>query len=203
MKTKVILIFLTIASMLFISSGVIAQTPEASQITLPDNKLMLVTWLEENDTYLFSVRGPATFEVSGNIMYHDGRAIVNRLDRVGYGVYVYKPISRKIDDQGNGVVQHTWELDLEEVTADTLPKSQHIAKLIGVYPDRARPATVVRKFLGETYEVNCLVSQSVVELYQAGKLNIGDFVIVSFIDEIPDSNEYNLAIVVDKVYKSW
>ena len=32
---------------------------------------------------------------------------------------------------------------------------------------------------------------------------VGDYVIVSFIDEHPNDAELNLAIVVDKVYDSW
>ena len=83
------------------------------------------------------------------------------------------------------------------------PRSQHIGKVISIDVTKAKPIKVARKWLGVTYNVDCLVSQNVVTIYQAGKLAVNDFVIVSFIDEIPDTTEMDLAIVVDKVFKSW
>jgi hypothetical protein len=83
------------------------------------------------------------------------------------------------------------------------PHSQHIGKVISIDVTKAKPIKVARKWLGVTYNVDCLVSQNVVTIYQAGKLAVNDFVIVSFIDEIPDTTEIELAIVTDKVFKSW
>ena len=57
--------------------------------------------------------------------------------------------------------------------------------------------------MGTVYDIPCLVSQSVVNLYIAGQVKVGDYVIVSFIDEHPYTQERSIAIVVDKVYKSW
>lgn len=34
-------------------------------------------------------------------------------------------------------------------------------------------------------------------------IEIGDYVLVSFIEEIPNTEERRIAIVTDKVYKSW
>ena len=35
------------------------------------------------------------------------------------------------------------------------------------------------------------------------EIKIGDYVLVSFIEEMPNETERNIAIVTDKVYKSW
>ena len=51
--------------------------------------------------------------------------------------------------------------------------------------------------------MNCLATQNVVNLWQGGQIAIGDWVIVSFIDEIPNTVERHIAIVTDKVYESW
>ena len=84
-----------------------------------------------------------------------------------------------------------------------LPHSEHVGKLISVNPSQLKPAVVRRKFEGELYDVNCLVTQSVAELFQAGKIQVNDYVLVSFIEEMPDETEKNIAIITDKVYKSW
>jgi len=115
---------------------------------------------------------------------------------VEYDYYQYKPIPYSY----NGTVT---DLGLLPPSAEDLPRSQHIGKLVEVDPTKARPAIVTRKWHGLMFNITCLVSQSVVDMWVADTLNVGDFVIVSFIDEIPDTTEVNLAIVVDKVYKSW
>ena len=115
---------------------------------------------------------------------------------IDYDYYKYQPIPYGY----NGTVA---DLGLVPPTADDLPHSQHIGKLVSVNPSLARPATVTRKWHGMTFDIQCLVSQTVVDMWIADTLNIGDYVVVSFIDEVPDSEEVNLAIVVDKVYDSW
>lgn len=81
--------------------------------------------------------------------------------------------------------------------------SQHIGKVLSIDVTKAKPVKVLRKWSGYEYQIDCLVGQNIVTIYQAGKLVVNDYVIVSFIDEMPDSSEFNLAIVVDKVFKSW
>lgn len=115
---------------------------------------------------------------------------------VNYDYFHYQPIPYGY----NGTIT---DLGLVPPTADDLPHSQHIGKLVNVNPALARPATVTRKCHGMTFDIQCLVSQTVVDMWIADTLNIGDYVVVSFIDEIPDTEEVNLAIVVDKVYDSW
>lgn len=182
--------------------------PGTIEIVLPDDNLMLVLYLKADDQFLQAIRGPATFGVSDNKMYLEDKVVVNDMTKVGYSIHPWQRIEPKYEydpelDEDIEVSQYMSELNLAEITADDLPRSQHIAVLSEINPARVKPATVIRKYLGETYEVRCLVSQTAKELYLAGKLNIGDYVIVSFITEVPGSQEYNIAIVVDKVWESW
>jgi len=90
-----------------------------------------------------------------------------------------------------------------DFTADDLPKSEHIGKLTAVDISRARPATVTRKFHHKTYDEQCLVTENIKNLWQAGKLSIGDYVLLSYIEEIPGTQEREIVIVTDKIYKTW
>ena len=92
-----------------------------------------------------------------------------------------------------------------EFPVGDLPVSEHIGKLIAVNPSLAKPATIRRRFMGKDYDINCLVTQNIVNMWTSNpkQLNIDDFVLVSFIEEIPNTTERQVAIVTDKVYQSW
>lgn len=104
---------------------------------------------------------------------------------------------------GYPLLEDAIHLDGKYLIFDEPPHSQHIGKVVSIDVTKARPVKVARKWRGTTFNADCLVTQNIVTLYQAGKIQIDDYVIVSFIDEIPDTQEVNLAIVVDKVFKSW
>ena len=143
--------------------------------------------------------GDGTWDIFSNQVTVSGL----RQSVVAFGYYKYKEIVTNVDENGHEVATYMWQLGLEPMGAEGLPHSQHIGLLTAVNPALARPATVVRRYMGVNYSIQCLVSQSVVNMWLSGQLEVGDYVIVSFIDEIPDSTELNVAIVVDKVYKSW
>lgn len=88
------------------------------------------------------------------------------------------------------------------VDAEGLPDSEHPAKLLAVNPALAKPATVRRWHKGRSFDIPCLVSQTIKDQYQAGDVQIGDWVVVSFLDEI-DTGERDVAIIDYKVFKSW
>lgn len=115
---------------------------------------------------------------------------------VAYGYYRYK----KIASDYSGSID---DLNLQPLGGMELPKSQHIGVLTAVNPALARPATVTRKYEGQLYDVQCLVTEDIVAMWQAATLQIGDYVIVSYIDEIPETQEIGVAIVTDKIYESW
>jgi len=103
------------------------------------------------------------------------------------------------------VTQEDWDAEIAIRKEETLPSSDHPAKLIAVNPALAKPATVRRWHGGDSYEVNCLVSQNIVNMWTANpkQLNINDWVLVSFLDELTETGEKQIAIVKDKIFKSW
>jgi len=154
-------------------------------------------WETDGEPLTRVVRDTAT----GRLIYReipdfkDGYGIINAMLFCDYTdnstlEEVYVPIS-------------AWDSELALRLSENLPHSQHIGKLVDVDVSRAKPATVRRWYKGNTYDEKCLVSQSVVDMWIADTLNINDWVIVSYIDEIPDTEEINICIVVDKVYPSW
>lgn len=165
-----------------------------------DTGIMIVFYEIADDSYLWWCDLTADIIDNGdgtwNVYSPQVKATGVKQAYIDYDYYKYEPIPVGY----NGTVA---DLGLQSPTADDLPHSQHIGKLVAVDPALARPATVKRKWRGMTFDIQCLVSQTVVDMWLADTLNVGDYVIVSFIDEIPDSEEVNLAIVVDKVYNSW
>ena len=125
--------------------------------------------------------------------------------KVGYDFYKDKEIIRQYDEEGNELPIYLDDLDLEPMDAEGLPDSEHPAKLIAVNPALAKPATVRRWHGGIAYDVNCLVSQNIVDMWLANpkELNIGDWVLVSFLDELTATDEKHIAIVTDKIFESW
>jgi len=175
---------------------------ESSNTTEVEGNIMAVFYTRAEERVLFWVadaqiidRGDGKWDVTSpqRIVIGISQALTT------YGLYQYQPFSQPTYE----APVYLEDLDLQPITADDLPKSQHIGKLTAVNPALARPATIVRKYMSVTYDVQCLISQAVVDMWVADTLNVNDFVIVSFIEEIPDTTEVNIAIVVDKVYESW
>ena len=81
-------------------------------------------------------------------------------------------------------------------------RSGHPAVLISITPASARPARVKRICNGIDYFYDCLASQSVVNDYQAGKIIVGDYLWVEFIDDTEEIGGGE-QIVIAKVAKTW
>jgi len=82
------------------------------------------------------------------------------------------------------------------------PKSGHPAILVSVTPGNARPARIKRIYQGYEFFYDCLASQSIVNEYIAGTIQIGDYLWVEFIDEAEEIGGGE-GIVLAKCYKSW
>lgn len=76
------------------------------------------------------------------------------------------------------------------------PNSTHISTLVAVDTAKPRPARVKRIWEGRDYFYDCFVTQTVKDEYVAGKIKIGDYVLVHY-DTIGEQ------LVTAKVYKSW
>lgn len=167
---------------------------------------MIVFYIIADEMYLFWCDMDATIKDKGDKWdVHSNQGNWNGVskDAVTYGYYKWKEIIQPTDDDGVPIPIYMADLDLEPMTAEGLPKSQHIAVLKAVNPALAKPATVTRTYYGVDYDFQCFVSQSVVDMWQSNDLEVGDYVVVSFITEAPGTTEVNIAIVVDKVYPSW
>ena len=107
----------------------------------------------------------------------------------------------KQGDPEVGTVTFTDEPEPEPVTLEP-PRSGHPAQLVAVGATKARPARVKRIWGGKKYFYNCLATETVVAEYQAGKIVIGDYLWVEFLnpsEEIGGGEQ----IVIGKVRKTW
>ena len=181
---------------------------------------MLFVWDKTTRQYLryYRVRDISDFkEEAGTLSLWKGNRTED-LSLVEYKLYpkqeltlLYEDVQVDIDGEGNPIYEKriAWQtidsLNLVDFTVADLPISEHIGKLIAVNPSQAKPATVRRRFLGKNYDVNYLVTQNIVNMWASNpkQLNIDDFVLVSFIEEMPNETERNIAIVTAKIYKSW
>ncbi len=85
-----------------------------------------------------------------------------------------------------------------EVLSGDAPTSPHWAVIESFNPSEVKPLTVTRTWRGHTITLECYVTQSVVDNYTAGDLEIGDFVLVDFVD-----GDLAQPLAVTKIYKSW
>lgn len=167
---------------------------------------MIITYLKENEQVISIIDGfPRVWEENNQLLIEGGLCpLLNNLTKSGWGYYKDKYIERQHDEHETELPLYMDSLDLEPMDANDLPASEHPAKLIAINPSLAKPATVRRWHLGRSYDFNCLVSQSVKDQFQAGDIQMGDWFVVSFLDENPDGNgERNVAIIDYKIYKSW
>lgn len=185
-----------------IESVVFSQT--SSNTTAGD--IMIVFYIINDEQYLFWCDLTAKIIDNGDTWDVESPQVVARginKATVTYGYYQYKLIEQPYDEEGNPLPIYMADLDLQPPAADDLPKSEHIGKLVAVNATLVKPATVMRKWMGVDYTVQCLVTESMKDMWQAGDIVVGDYVLVSFIEEIPNTTERNIAIVTDKIYKSW
>lgn len=187
----------------------IFSAPEGQAIfSIYEGETMVILYLKEGNYFYSAIRGNHDFWEDGNALYMDGYTVVNDLTKMGYAVYPDQPITiPEVWDEEMGIYMPVpttlEELNLIPMSSEYLPASEHIGKLTAVNVTQAKPVTITRRYWGENYDVKCLVTESVKQMWLDGDLEIGDFVLVSFIEEIPNTTERKIAIVTDKVYKSW
>lgn len=177
----------------------------AAEVVVPGEAMAVFYW-GINETVIFWCTNAVIdeTEVEGEPVYIITSPQINTTISAmttAYGLYEFKELPDCINQ---GTCDYCLDdLDLEYADPDIIPWSDHIARLIDIDADKTRPAQVRRFYKGETYDIWCLVRQNVVDEYLAGDLEIGDWVTVSYIEEIPETTEYHVAIVTGKVYESW
>ena len=109
------------------------------------------------------------------------------------------PIGFYLLDKQGGEIGDTWDginfIKPPQIQTDP-PHSTHISTLEAVVPTKARPAKVKRVWEGRDYFYDCFATQTVKDEYVAGKIKIGDYVLVHY----DDTGEQ---IILAKVWKSW
>lgn len=173
-----------------------------------EEETMVVTYWKDTRYFFMEIRGDHDFWESGNVLYVDGQPTINDLTKIGYAVYPDQPINIPMQwdealEMDVPIPTTIEDLNLIPMSAEYLPRSEHIAKLVAVNATQAKPATVRRRYWGENYDVKCLVTESVKQMWLDGNLQVNDYVLVSFIEEIPETEERHIAIVTGKIFKSW
>jgi len=80
-----------------------------------------------------------------------------------------------------------------------LPSSDVIGIIKSINVSAARPIVATRTYNGEEFDLNCLVTENIKDQYIAGKIKVGDYVIVTYCThDYPDQ-----PIVTAKIFKSW
>lgn len=126
--------------------------------------------------------------------------IVQNVIEIKEGVsYSLIPEFYLVDAEKDGSPGDTWNGTefIKPPPAITKPSlSTHIATLVAVDPTKARPARIKRVWEGRNYFYDCFATQTVKDEFVAGKIAIGNYVLVHF-DDIGEQ------IVTAKVWKSW
>ncbi len=89
------------------------------------------------------------------------------------------------------------QIELKPTWKPPLTATRHWAR-VKSFQAAEKPIVVTREFMGQQYDVACYASQDLKDAYDAGNLQLGDYVIVDFID-----GDISKPFASQKVYKSW
>jgi hypothetical protein len=96
-------------------------------------------------------------------------------------------------DLGSSAAQQTsWTKESQA------PANTYWAQVAGFDAQAEKPLQVTRNWSGHDITLWVYVSQDVADAYVAGNLEVGDYVLVVFVDDDPE-----LPIATQKVYQSW
>jgi len=84
------------------------------------------------------------------------------------------------------------------ITCENLPCSIHFCVLKSVNIGNARPATVAREHGDLECDIDCFITESIKDQYQAGDIQVGDYMLMAYDNLQPDK-----PVLVAKIFKSW
>jgi len=96
-------------------------------------------------------------------------------------------------EQGTGKLIDTLEIDVPETKPS---RSTHVSQVVKIDPSKVKPAQIKRVWEERDYLYDCFVTETIKDMYLAGNINVGDFVLVHF-DDVGEQ------VVTEKIYKSW
>jgi len=106
-----------------------------------------------------------------------------------------------VDAPNSGSPGNTWDgakFITSPPSPPQMPTSDHYAIIISYTPNIEKPLKVKRIFSGYEFIFDCYISQNIKDEFLAGHINIGDIILVTFVDE-----DVNKALAVSKILKTW
>lgn len=103
-----------------------------------------------------------------------------------------------LDIEGNVIGTEPSINSMQPVIVPQLRMSLHEARIISFDTEAVKPVKTKLIQDGNEFDVDCYVTQDLVDAYQAGDLKVGDWVLVYFIDQREDK-----AIAQQKIFKTW
>ena len=78
-----------------------------------------------------------------------------------------------------------------------LKTTTHWAQIVS-FQSGEKPITVHRTYEGEEHEFSCYITELLFKLHGNNELNVGDYVLVTFID-----GEFSKPLAISKIKKTW
>ena len=153
-----------------------------------------VTWAESNDIWFHS--GETLFLCADAA---EQAQVTNALDAQQYS---YEVRSSDLSDIEKVVIEDAQITRRDEIAgviaAMDVYSVPHWAVVNSIDTEAVKPLQVTRSWHGYTVQFRCYVTQDIVDVYLAGKLAVGDYVLVVFVDRDKDK-----PLATQKIYKSW
>lgn len=89
-------------------------------------------------------------------------------------------------------------MELREAVTGKYIEATFFARIDSIHPANEKPLAVKRTFQGTEYTINCYVTRTVKEGLEAGKITVGNIVLVVFVDA-----KITQATVIAKVIATW
>lgn len=160
-----------------------------------DDYTILVLYLRDGQYFLDAISGDHDFKVQAGKLYMDGEVIVENADEIGWEIYPDQPIIFPSDWEGGNIT--IAELPIGSFPYN-LPQDAHCARLDKIYPGRLPKGKVSMYWNHQWFSgIRCAISLQAFEDYEAGKLQIGDFVVTDYAYIWGRQKE---PIIIDKVF---
>lgn len=113
--------------------------------------------------------------------------------------YVVDRNHKVVLDAGGAVIgTHEFENPVQPEEPKVLEMSMHAGRITGFDAGVIRPLKARILQDGDTFDVDCFVTQDLVDAFLAGSLAVNDWVLIYFLDM-----DINRAIAQQKVFKTW
>ena len=208
MRKKIALVCLLLVGLILVGNPAIAQVGEQTSSQITESYMKQVCALElqhfdyqsyELDTNRLPVRGIGQRILKLGMTLEGFNAAQGQIYVALDNALMLRKVT--LEAKASLTTQEQTELDGLKVRFPTPvvsqpPRSTHFARITAFNTTAVKPLSVVRTWSGKDYYYNCYVTQDIVDAYLAGKLRIGDYVLVHFDDS-------GVEVATQKIYKTW